>query len=211
MAKEKFKRILEQLNNGSYKKTSIRIESYEDSEESLQNAIGDEEVILLGEALKKNPHVEKISLILQDVGDKGAQALAEVDTIKDINIYCGTLGVLGGCALAQSNLKGLTIEGCNIFYDENDHRVGEEAKKFIEALINNKTIEELKLDSTFIYKKLLIELIKNTKSIHSLYLDGRSFNKELFKDLHISQKEMHIYARDEEIILLGDEIQDNNI
>lgn len=141
---------------------------------------------------------------MQNVGDEGAKALATVDTLEDIAIHLGTLGVSGGCALAKSKITVLTIYGCYIFYDKNDNKIGDDAKKFIDFLIENKTIETLYLNNTCIYDDLLVKLIEKTKSIKSLYLEKNACDNELFKELCISQKEMYVHLG-EETILLGEE------
>lgn len=207
--KQKITRIIKELNDGLYKESFIEIASSEYNEDPYKDSIEDSDVILLCEALKKNPQVNCVVFYLQNVGDEGADALSNVNTLKTIHISCGILGVLGGCSLASSKVKTLVIEGCYIFYDKNENRIGEESNKFIKALIKNETIQNLRLTGTYIYEDLLIELIENTKSIKSLHLDKRGFSKEFFKDLHINQQEMHIHTN-EEIILLGNDMQDNN-
>ena len=116
------KRVLEQLNDGSYKETSIKIEADETDDEILINIMNDEQVILFCEALKRNPHVKEITFFLQDIGDKGAEALSKIDTLEKVDIYGGKIGISGACALAKTKLKMLSLAGNHIPYDKNDKK-----------------------------------------------------------------------------------------
>lgn len=208
--KQKITRIIKELNDGLYKEASIRIESSEYNDNPYKDSIEDSDVILLCKALKKNPQVKNVVFYLQNVGDKSLINLSKINTLDSVSISCGDFGIIGAEYLAKAPLKYLYLEGGNIFhYKDGDRRDYNEIKPFIQALIENKTIKELDLSNSFIYDELVIKLIENTKTIKSFYLDRKGFNKELFKDLHIKQQEMHIYT-DEEIVLLGDEMQDNN-
>ena len=200
--KEKTARIIKELNEGSYEETSIKIESSDYDEDYREKGIGDEEVMLLCGALKDNPHINEISLMLQNVGDEGAKALAKISALKDIFIGYENITALGGCALAQSELTSLSIYGGHIFINQEDEEA-EGGEEFIDCLIKNKTIEKLELMNTYMDDNLLIKLIENTTTIKSLYLGRKDFKQELFRDLHISQEEIHIYA-DEEIVLFGE-------
>lgn len=209
MSKEQFKNILQKLKSGQYQENEIVIAS-DETPESFQRSMEDDDIILLCEALKNNPHIKTLELFLQRIGDEGAKALAQVDTLEDVSICCGILGVPGGVALARSKLKALTIEGSYIFYDQDDNKIGAEAIEFIEALIENKSIEELKLSDRYIDLDLLIKLIERTTSIKKLYLHKSSFNRELFQDLKINQEEMYITnCIDDDIILLGNTQEDS--
>lgn len=204
---EYLKRVLQQLNKGSYKDSSISLLSSEFTEGSLESAIGDEEVILLCEALKKNPHVKKVVFYLQNVGNEGVKALVSVDTIEELFFFYGQIKYEGAMALAKSKIKTLGIAGDDIFYDPNDIKEIDKDKTFIKTLVKNKNITNLSLIKTDLGKNLLIELIENTKSITELYLREDEINAEDIKDLHISQKEMQIYAG-EEIVLFGEGFQE---
>jgi hypothetical protein len=209
--KQKITRIIKELKSGSYKDTSIRIESSEYNDDPYKDSVEDSDVVLLCEALKNNPHVKEIVFYLQKVGNEGAKALAEIDTLEDVFISFGELGVEGGCALAKSKLKFLGIERCYIFYDDRKEEDVEDAEDFIASLINNKTIKGLRLTNTYIDDDLLVKLIENTKTIEFLYLGKIDFNEELFKGLNISQEKMHISdCREDNMVLLGEEIQESN-
>lgn len=181
---EQFKRVLEQLNDGSYKETSIKIEADETDDEILINIMNDEQVILFCEALKRNPHVKEITFFLQDIGDKGAEALSKIDTLEKVDIYGGKIGISGACALAKTKLKMLSLAGNHIPYDKNDKRINKEKElSFIASLIDNNTIETLILDGTYICAESISELISRNKTIKFLSLIGNGLEDECLKSI----------------------------
>jgi Leucine-rich repeat (LRR) protein len=74
--------------------------------------LGDEEALLLAEALKHNTHVKKIKLWGNNIGDRGAAAIALVSTLEEVNLADNKITAIGCLALSNSFfIKKLNISG----------------------------------------------------------------------------------------------------
>ena len=182
MTQEEFKELLERLNNNNFVESSLEIVTEFFDYQTFNERIGDKGTVLLAKALRKNPHITKVTLINQNMADEGAIALSEVDSLEELNLWYNNIHALGLEALARSRLKILSIrENMDIF--ENFIRSGaeEELLGVIEPLIENKTIIELSLQRTFIPDKLVAELIGRNTTIKILNLSGNYLTDEALK------------------------------
>src|ERR1700753_1302089 len=102
MKQKNFKNLLQQIENNTFIGNKIRI-SGEGQEERVRvpHALDDNKVILLTNALKKNPDIKIIDLFCNNIEDEGAIALAKVNTLEELSLYDNRIGIKGSIALAN--------------------------------------------------------------------------------------------------------------
>lgn len=176
MTKEEFKELLARLNNNNFPESSLEIFTDFFDLKAFDERIGDKEAVLLAKALRKNPHITKVSVINQTITDEGVIALSEVDSLEELDLTSNRIGSLGVISLAKTSIKILNLRG-NLGTKKEE----EELLPVIEALIENKTIIDLNLEGTYILENLLAELINGNNTIRILRLSHNYLTDETLK------------------------------
>lgn len=112
--------VLADIETGSFTKELLDLRPQSD-----EQVLDDNDLVLLSAALKKNKHIKKINLHHNSIGDKGAQAIAEVATLEELDLSNGLSGYFehqnhltqeGAKALSESKspLTYLNLSGNDI-------------------------------------------------------------------------------------------------
>jgi Leucine-rich repeat (LRR) protein len=175
MKDQKFNELLQQIENKTFPNNKISI-SGEGQEERVRilYALDDNKVILLVNALKKNPNIKIIDLFCNNIGDTGAVALAEVNTLEEVSLYDNKIEVKGAIALANSNLKKLDLSDNFIAYK----KTSSEITDMTNAFVANKTIAELNLYNCYVPDEMAAQIIRNNKTIKKLDLSACYLSNE---------------------------------
>lgn len=180
---EKFTELIRQLEAGKYSASKLSLKTGYLDEEDEADRIGDEGAILLFKALKKNPHVKELELINQNITAVGAKAIAEIDSLEEVNLYLNDIGANGAVALVRGKLKVLNIEGTRIASEDEEGFITnhEEISILIRAIIENKTIKELNLSGNYIPDEYIAQLIAGNRTIEKLELYFTYLSDEALK------------------------------
>lgn len=173
MMKEEFKQLLQQIENNSFTDNELEIidDSDDFNEEEEDEKIGDEGAVFLSRALAKNSYIKIVKLIFQNIGDKGAQALATVENIEELYLGENNIKLAGTKALARTNLKILSLDDNSICINEEfEPAAAESIGDTIEAFIENKTIIELDLSKNGIPNENIAQLINRNTIIKKLLI-----------------------------------------
>ena len=143
---------------------TISVEKLEEIKNSREESLvlsgqvlDDEDVIRIATILKKNPFIKKVDFSYNNIGNAGAVAIAEVETLEELDFHNGLsgyddyenhIGPSGIKSLASSTLKKLNLSG---------NPVGNDG---IVYLANNSTIVELIVDDCEISSKGIKEFFK---------------------------------------------------
>lgn len=165
-------------------------------------ALIDEKIIQLAEALKSNSYIKKINLSYNDIGDDGVIAVSEINTINELDLHNGLDGyseyynhitLIGAQAIAKSNLKKLNING---------NLIGDDGFKF---LATNKSIIELEVEDCGISANGSAEFFKTNDTVLKLNLQGNIIgdqglvtirNNNRLKELNLSNCQItHVGAK----------------
>lgn len=188
MNKKQFQNMLDQIVKPNFIDTAIQIKS--------DHSLTDIQAYHLAIVLKQTPHIIEIDLsndITQNRGveDQGAIALANVATLKIIELYCNSITVVGVTALAKSTLTKLLLSGNPIYYTHNNHGIFQE---MIDNFCNNKTIITLDLSYSIIPDKMIAQLINENNTIQTFISPRNLGDKALeFIGNNITLKELIIY------------------
>jgi len=165
LTRKEFDKLVKQIADQTYCYRSLELTT--DFLYHSLHADNDKLIKLLSNALKQNPYIKKISLVNQNITNEGAIALAEVETLEEINLGCNYLRPSGISAIIQNNVKILSVE-CNnhIFNGHTDTDILE----MIKLLNQNQTLTELNLCGTKIANHYLTEIIAGNTTIKILDL-----------------------------------------
>lgn len=175
--KKEFNDLLEQIKSGEFLDNKLTVGGIECGYGDTDQNLHDEQIILLAEALKKSPNITIVNLYGHNIRDEGAIALASVTSIEELDLSANPIGAEGVKALANGNFKKLYLSSNSVNYYEEKHQ------QFVEmtnALITNKTIIDLNLESSYIPSEMIAQLIKNNTTIKTLIL-GIGIIDEAFK------------------------------
>lgn len=156
-----FNGLLHKINTNTYAQQKLNIGTDPFNEETEQYQLKDDQVLLLAAAIKQSPCIIDINLGGNKISDVGAIALAEIDSLKTINLTFNHITAQGAYALATSKVVKLNLSENNINID--DHQL-------VNALIHNNTITELNLRSSLIPSHIVAKLIKYNTTIQTLHL-----------------------------------------
>ena len=159
-----FNKLLKQIEDRQYTANELEIRT-ELNDKFHENKLCDQRVILLAQALKQNPCIRKLSLIVQSIADDGAKVLSEIESLTDVDVGYNSIRAEGAAALVNANLTRLSIEqnpGLNT--GSMTHVIAMQ-----EAFAENRTITELNLNWTNSHDEL-IKILMNNTSIKKLHL-----------------------------------------
>lgn len=178
-----FEKLLKDIRENVFNKDYLNLSG---------QALKDEKIIQLAEALKDNSYIKKIDLSYNDIGDDGITAIAKIDRISELDIHNGLDGYdeyynhitsIGAQIIAQSNLKKLNISG---------NLIGDDGFKFLAA---NRTIVELDVEGCgiladgakefFSINSTVIKLNLQANLIGDLGISTIASNNQL-KELNVS-------------------------
>lgn len=168
MIEQDFRRLLQEIENKTFVGTELSIDIDPFDEARRGERLKDDQIILLTNALKKNPFITKVNLCGNNIEDTGAIALASVNTIEELDVSENCIGISGAQALAKATFKKLSLEANLINFREGDEALFAE---MITAFIQNNTITDLNLTSCDIPSQLIGRLIAQNTTIKTLYLD----------------------------------------
>lgn len=204
MKEKEFNELLQQIENNTFVGNRIEISgSWYAEGLKRPEALDSDKAILLANALKKNPNITIIELPCNNVGDKGAEALASVATLESIELWDNNITIKGAIALVQSNLKVLglgwnCISSRNIidmknlvnFFSKNKTIINvtfngcnfsEENNEMISQIIkNNTTLKQLDLSSNYLTDEVL-RYIGNNITLEKLYLQNNNITNSGIK------------------------------
>lgn len=181
MSKQYLKELLPLIENNRLNKTGVDISSDLLGEEPTETRLDDDDIILLSEALKKNPSVTKVNLIGQNFSDKGAIALSSLKHLKKLDLWGCNVGAHGAIALAGNDLEYLNLSGNNIYCKEAESY--NLFSKMIETFVKNKTIKKLDISGSYIPSKLIARLIAENTTIEDLSLANCYLKDEALQDI----------------------------
>ena len=151
--------------------------------------IGDEEAIVIAEALKVNTKLTTLNISANNIGVAGAQALAEAlkvnTTLTSLNMSMNNIGYAGAEALANALGKdgNRTLTTLNINYNN----IGVEgAIAIAEALKENTTLTTLNIGGNYIGDvgiQFLAEALKVNTRLTTLDISGTRIGDGGMKDL----------------------------
>ncbi len=172
--KEEFKQLLQQIESNSFTNHKLKIiGDSDDSNEEMgdDDRISDEGAILLSQALAKNSYIKIVKLVFQNIGSKGAIALAKVNSLEELYLGENNIKLEGAKALARTNLKILSLDTNAICINEEHELLPiESIQETIEAFIENKTILELDLSGNDIPDENVAQLINRNTTIKKLLI-----------------------------------------
>lgn len=134
----------------------------------------DEDIFLLVEALKCNNYIKQLNLENNYISSLGAQSLATLTTLEELDVSENNIELKGAIALSKSHLKKLNIssnpigEGITAFASSpflielNAEACHYLTDKGVEQLFSSKSIKELNLSANQLSGKCLKGLISNT-------------------------------------------------
>jgi ethanolamine utilization microcompartment shell protein EutL len=133
----------------------------------------------LGEALKVNKSIQKISLYQSKLGDEGMKALAEglkVNNVQHIDLSDNQIGDEGAKALAEALKVNTSIRSIEI----STNKIGDEGIKALsQALKVNTTLQYLGLAENKIGRaggEALADALKINKTLHELCLANNDYS-----------------------------------
>lgn len=177
MTEQEFNELLQSIKNKTYINYELNINIHPFDEDRYAERLNDDNIILLVNALKSNPHITKIDLSGNNVGDTGAVALSSLKTLEELNIADNRVGLNGAIALATaSNLKKLILGPNPINYEETEHYY---FTKMIDAFVKNNTILNLNFDCCYIQSEMIAQLIAKNTTIKILNLGRYLTDKAL--------------------------------
>ena len=153
--------------------------------------IYDADLIRLSEALKKNPRIKKINLHHNGVGDKGIEALTQVQSLEELDLSNGLFGYddhynditfVGVQFIARSNLKKVNLGG--------NRRIGD---KGAEALAQNATITDLDIGECGITDAGAKTLIATNRTITKLTLSSNDIGDDGVSTIHLNHTLRELY------------------
>ncbi len=166
ITEKQFTKLLKQIEERQYTADELEIRT-ELNDKFYENNLYDRRVILLTQALKQNPHIQKLSLIVQSISDDGAKALSEIEHLTDIDVGYNFIRMGGAVALLNANLTRLSIEQNN---DLDSASSMESVSAMHEALAENQTLTELILNWTWLGNNTVAQILANNTSIKKLHL-----------------------------------------
>lgn len=164
--------------------------------------------IALAEALKFNPYITHLNLNHNDIGDTGAIALAEITTLKKIELYGNQIGVNGAVALIRNNLENLVLGG-NILHHYNIS----ETLELVEALINNHTIKNLDFECCLFSDQLVNRLITGNDTLTTINLSYNNLTDAALESIHLNKslKTLHLAHNNITDIAIGYIVNNTNL
>ena len=213
MKHEKFKKLLEQIENNSFtdRKLSIKGNNYDATEEQLAERLGNKGAIILSQVLKKNLHIKSVELFFQNIGDIGVKALAEVDTLEELYLGANNIKLGGAIALAQTKLKLLFLEENNLC-TKNDFEISndDQISTMVEAFIENKTIIQINLAGNNIPAKYIAQLIGRNTTIKELLIYENYLTDEALEYIQHNKALEYLNISTNKITDKGTEYLSNN-
>lgn len=181
MSKQYLKELLPLIENNQINEKVVDISSDLLGEEPTETRLDDEDIILLTEALKKNSSITEVSLIGQNLSDKGAIALSSLKHLKTLNLWGCEVGVNGAIALAGNGLEYLNLSENKLYCKEAESY--NLFSNMIETLVKNKTIKKLDISGNYIPSKLIARLIAENTTIEDLSLANCYLKDEALQDI----------------------------
>lgn len=194
MKEKEFKVLLEQIENNTFIGNKLEIDGSGWEEDSkVPEALTDDNIIALVEAIKKNSNITILELPFNNIGDKGAEALATLK-LEVLNLYGNNITVKGATLLAKANFKNLDLSQNLILYTCFNGKIDPESlslasmsevQEMTQAFINNRTIISLSLNSCLIeeYNEPIAQLIGHNSSIQILNLGFNNLTDDVLKYL----------------------------
>jgi hypothetical protein len=166
LTKKEFDKLLKQIADNTYCYNNLELTT--DFLYHSLHADNDKLIKLLSNALKQNSYIKKLSLVHQNIKNEGAIALAEVDTLEEINLEHNGLFTEAFVALAKSNVKILSLEEnryiSSYYYGQKDYA------ELPNVLTTNKIITDLNLSKTLSGNDFIAAIFANNTSIKILDL-----------------------------------------
>jgi ribosomal protein S8 len=164
LTRKEFDKLLKQIADNSYCYSNLELTT--DFLYGLLHADNTKIIKQLSNALKQNSYIKKLSLVNQNITNEGALALAEVDTLEEINLGHNDIFPNGVATIVQNNIKTLSLEHNDRIFNGEDEKVFE----MIKTLNKNQTLTELNLCGTKIGNHYLAEIFANNTTIKILDL-----------------------------------------
>lgn len=180
MKDKEFNELLQYIENSTFVDNKLIING-EDflQQQRCNDALNDEQAITLANTLKKRPDITKVYLVNSFIADKGAAALAKVDTIEELCLFYNEIKTDGVKALADSNLKTLDLNSNFISF----YRTFPKIVESMSLLGANKTITYLNLHNCQIPSKAIAELIKSNNTTTKLDISLNNLTDEALKHI----------------------------
>lgn len=179
MKEKEFNELLQQLEEGTFIGNEVEICTKHEGLLEQGFDLNNEKLLLLCNALNKNPHITNLELSDNDIEDSGAIILAELTNIKRLGLSGNHVGATGiGMLVKNTNLHRLGLGG--IYIDWSIYSDAE-ITGMCDALIDNKTITSLNLTMNNIPEYIVARIIGGNKAIKYLELIGNNFSGEVLK------------------------------
>lgn len=170
MKTHEFNDLLNKISTNVYTQTTLRISTDLFYEEAEEYRLKDEQGLLLTTAIKKNHYIVEVDLSGNNLTDVSAIALASIKSLKILNLAYNNITAKGVISLATSTITKLYLQGNDIVIDD---------VALIDALIQNKTITELNLHSSWCLDEMIAKLIRCNTTIQILSLGDGLTDKAL--------------------------------
>ena len=167
--KAEFDTILKNIKAGTYHSTELAIDVPENYCKSEYTLLNDEHVSLLAKSLYNYKNtINSISLVGHDITDRGAQTLASIATLRELDLTEITIKPHTVQVLGHSQLEKLILDTCIDLRDVDLYT----SQNIVNPLISNTTIKFLSLINCYIPDPAIAQLLKNNNTLQHLILSN---------------------------------------
>jgi len=184
---KEFNELIQSIENNTFVGNKITICGLGPEESRKEDALDDNKVIILANALKKNSNITNLDLGFNIIGDKGSITLATLNTIDELNLEGNNIKIEGAIALAKGNFKKLNLGINLISCNSQGEGTNDEKEELIEAFAHNKTLENLNLEGCYLeeekHGEIIGKIIGRNTSIRTLILISNKLGDKILEHI----------------------------